>query len=109
MQDLFSPHNDEKCVCADVDALETASLKDCAFMFKQFATDLDNIHKYMRAAGREAVETTMKYRDAQAASDVERCVARFIRDFEAQVQEFTADVDECIVIADRHKCPYCGK
>jgi hypothetical protein len=51
----------------------------------------------------------MKYRDAQAASDVERCVARFLRDFEAQVQEFTADIDENIVIADRHKCPYCGK
>lgn len=109
MQDLFSPHNDEQCLCADVNALENASLKDCAHMFKQFAADLDNIHKYMRAAGREAIETTLKHRDAQTAYDVEKCVNRFIQHFEASVQEFTADIDENIVIADRHKCPYCNK
>ena len=109
MQDLFSPHNDEQCVCADIEQLENRSLADCAFIFKQFATDLNNVHKYLRAAGREAVESTMKYRDAQAASDVEKCVERFVRDFEAQVKEFCADVDESIVIADRHKCPYCNK
>jgi thiamine pyrophosphokinase len=109
MQDLFSPHNDEQCVCADVNALENASLKDCAHMFKQFAADLDNIHKYMRAAGREAIETTLKHRDAQTAYDVEKCVNRFVLEFEAMVLEFTADIDENIVIADRHKCPYCNK
>ena len=63
---LESPHNNEQCVCADITQLENASLKDCAFMFKQFATDIDNVHKYLRAAGREAIESTLKYRNAQA-------------------------------------------
>jgi thiamine pyrophosphokinase len=106
---LESPHNNEQCVCADITQLENASLKDCAFMFKQFATDIDNVHKYLRAAGREAVESTLKYRNAQAASDVEKCVDRFVRDFEAQVKELCSDIDDNIVLNDRNKCPYCNK
>jgi thiamine pyrophosphokinase len=106
---LESPYNNEQCVCADLTQLENASLKDCAFMFKQFATDLDNVHKYLRAAGREAIESTLKYRNAQAAADVEKCVQRFIRQFEAEVQELCSDVDDNIVVNDRYKCPYCNK
>lgn len=107
MQDLFSPHNDERCVCADVDALETASLKDSAFMFKQLGTDLDNMSKYLGAAFKEAIAETLKYRDARTAKDVELVLERFLNDYKAQVQDLCSDVDDVIVICDKEKCPFC--
>ena len=109
MQNLHSPHNNEQCICSNPEQLENASLIDSAHMFRQFATDIDNVRKYIKAAAKEAVETTLKYRDARTASDVEKCLQRFMSDFESSVKELCSDIDDKIVLADRDKCPYCKK
>ena len=105
--DLHSPHNDEQCICSSADQLENRSLKDCAFMYKQLSTDLENMNKYLSASFKEAIAETLKYRDARTAKDVELVLQRFLKDYAAQVQELCSDVDDVIVTCDQEKCPYC--
>jgi hypothetical protein len=104
---LESPHNDEQCVCSNPEQLENASLKDCAFMFKQFADDLNNINKYMTAAIKEAIEMTLKYRDARTCAEVEKILNRYLSHYNAGVQELCSEIDSTIVSCDQEKCPYC--
>lgn len=104
---LESPHNNEQCVCSSPEQLENVSLRECAFMYKQFADDLNNINRYLKAAIKEAVEVTFKYRGALTASEVDELLQRYFRDNQAILKDLCSDVDDIIVKADQRKCPFC--
>lgn len=107
MQDLNSPHNEERCICSDYDQLEDLALKECRQLLFTIMADLKNIERYLVLAGNELAGSRNLLITEKIKPSILELVERTRSEIAESNHELLGALTEVIVHNAVTNCPYC--
>lgn len=108
MNELTSPHNNERCICSDSAQLENRAAADAKELLKQLTVDTANVLKYIGLAIGE-FHSTNHYilNNPKLKAELLVITSRYLCDLDTMNTELLESISNEIVDNVTSNCPYC--